>query len=243
MNERQLALRTLIEAETDAVVPPPGAQEQGWTRLVTAVERGASARPDVLDPPTRSALAWKLGLFTLLLAAVVGAGLWNASRDWATVDPAALHADLEQTGAEPPAPPVIPPPALPQVVQSASIGEPVVPVAAETLAPVSRPPVPRRRKSAASPAPEGDGFAAELRLIVTAQAALRDGKPAEALKHLNRHTREFPGGNFAEDRDALRAMALCAGNRRREGERLAEAFLGSHAGSIYAERVRAACIR
>ena len=84
-------------------------------------------------------------------------------------------------------------------------------------------------------------LAAEAALLQRAQTALAAGAPEEALARLGEHAREFPAGVLAQERAALRVVALCAAGRAREGRAEAASFLRAHAGSVLAERVRGAC--
>ena len=84
-------------------------------------------------------------------------------------------------------------------------------------------------------------LAAEAALLQAAQTALASGAPAAALLQLEQHAREFPAGALAQEREALRVVALCAAGREREGRAEAATFLRAHAGSVLAERVRGAC--
>jgi hypothetical protein len=96
-----------------------------------------------------------------------------------------------------------------------------------------------RRKPASSPG--GSALAAEAALLQRAQTALATGAPAAALLQLEQHAREFPAGVLAQERAALRVVALCAAGREAEGRAEAASFLRAHAGSVHAERVRGAC--
>ena len=84
-------------------------------------------------------------------------------------------------------------------------------------------------------------LAAEAALLQAAQTALASGAPAAALLQLEQHARESPAGALAQEREALRVVALCAAGREREGRAEAATFLRAHAGSVLAERVRGAC--
>ncbi len=84
-------------------------------------------------------------------------------------------------------------------------------------------------------------FEAELTLIKRAKAALDGGRTRGALVHLDEHTRRFPAGVFAGEREALRALALCESGRRAQGRALAERFVALHSSSPLIDRVRHAC--
>jgi hypothetical protein len=96
----------------------------------------------------------------------------------------------------------------------------------------------RPRTQAATPAPSAAGD--ELALLRRVQRALRGSDPALALALLGELDERFPDTTLVEERQAAAVMAHCGladpGARRR-----AEGFLEGRPGSVYAERVRAAC--
>ena len=90
------------------------------------------------------------------------------------------------------------------------------------------------------PASDEDNFADELGLLAEGQAAIQRGELAQGLALLRSHKQRFPRGQFAQERDALIAIARC--ERGQAGAQAAgEKFVQTHPGSIHAERVRAAC--
>lgn len=95
--------------------------------------------------------------------------------------------------------------------------------------------------SAPDDASAGSTLAAENRLLAQARAALIEGEPSRALGRLDEHARRFPDGVLSEERQALRAVALCEAGREAEGDAAARAFLRAHPQAALAERVRSAC--
>ncbi|WP_434424668.1 hypothetical protein [Nannocystis pusilla] len=95
--------------------------------------------------------------------------------------------------------------------------------------------------SDAAPVADGNRVLAEMALLQEAQAALRGGQPAAALRLLERHAQEFAAGSMTEERQALRVLALCAAGEVGRGADEAAVFLGAHPRSTYAARVNAAC--
>jgi hypothetical protein len=91
------------------------------------------------------------------------------------------------------------------------------------------------------PAP-GSTLAEENRLLARARAALIDAEPERALTRLDEHARRFPDGVLSEERQALRAVALCEADRDADGEAAANAFLRAHPQAALAQRVRSACL-
>ena len=105
-------------------------------------------------------------------------------------------------------------------------------------------PAPRRKTGEpepGKPAPSASALAAEATLLQRAQTAHAAGDEAAALALLEQHAREYPGGVLAQERAALRVVALCAAGREHEGRAEATSFLRAHPGSVLAERVRSAC--
>lgn len=148
-------------------------------------------------------------------------------------------------------------PASPAIEPEGSTPEPVAPEALETAEPeaeASRAGADRRgtasaerRRAAPEPAPEptptpGSTLAEENRLLAQARASLIDERPEQALTQLLDHARRFPDGVLAEERQALRAVALCEAGRDAEGHAAASSFLREHPQAALAQRVRRACL-
>jgi hypothetical protein len=81
----------------------------------------------------------------------------------------------------------------------------------------------------------------EVALLSKAQRGLSSGHAQEALEALNEHATRFPRGALAEERIATRARALCALNRRQEGEAELKRMERLNPGSAYLARAREAC--
>lgn len=88
---------------------------------------------------------------------------------------------------------------------------------------------------------ERDAPIDDLALVEAAEAALRAGTPARALELLREHEQRFPSAPTAEERQALRVLALCAAGREVEGRGARWAFLREHPRSAYRERIENAC--
>jgi hypothetical protein len=88
---------------------------------------------------------------------------------------------------------------------------------------------------------DGDRVLAEMALLQRAQAALRGGRPGEALELLAQHAERFADGSMAEERQALRVLALCAAGQTASGSAEQAAFLRAYPRSTYAPRVISAC--
>jgi hypothetical protein len=72
------------------------------------------------------------------------------------------------------------------------------------------------------------------------RAALVGGDTAMGMDKLSRHTRQFPRGALAEEREALAVDALVATGRYQEARRRADAFRARYPGSLFAPSVAAA---
>lgn len=239
MNQQRDTLRDLIASEAQAVAPPPDARERGWARLTAAVEAGTAPRAELLAPAIHASIPWKLfvalGLIVGALAVALAGG-WQSATDPPPASPVILPA----SPAPVPPTPVVPPIAAPAEVVPTPPEVVSTPAVASESKPTANKPAVKRRSSRGTE--DNDDFAAELRLISGAQAALRDGDTVTALKRLKSHAHDYPAGHFVQDREALWAMALCASGSRK-GERLAASFLAAYPDSIHADRVRTACAR
>jgi hypothetical protein len=77
--------------------------------------------------------------------------------------------------------------------------------------------------------------------VSAAQRALAEKRPARALDVLDDHARTFPHGAMAEDRDALRVVALCLAGRTADADASRTKFFRRWPKSLHASRVRKAC--
>ena len=89
--------------------------------------------------------------------------------------------------------------------------------------PPAEPTIRTTEPRASSPRPR-ESYAPELRLLGRANLAYARADYAAALALLVEHSRRFPVGRLAEERDALRVRALVASGRTIEARRAADAF-------------------
>ena len=82
----------------------------------------------------------------------------------------------------------------------------------------------------------------EVRLLSQAHAALRAGRPHDALAKLRHHEKTFPQSKLSDARRVARMIALCDSGRRDTARAEAQAFLASRPTSPLASRVRTLCI-
>ncbi len=231
MNDPDSEIQAAIRDEKDRVRPPSGAKERGWARLVAAVpddsgDPGDGGGPGGSSPPATLKVMPLLKALPLAVLLVVGATIV-----WGSSAPAIVENTLE-LGTEP------------AVVHGAPIA---VPFAQKPLVtPVAAPEYPTAARANSRPRPseidesDDSSFAGELSLLAEGQAAIQRGSLREGLALLRSHKQRFPRGHFAQERDALIAIARCEGERA--GARNAgQMFLQANADSIHAERVRRAC--
>jgi hypothetical protein len=81
----------------------------------------------------------------------------------------------------------------------------------------------------------------EVRLLEEADADLRRGDAEAALARLGEHASRYPSGTLADEREGVRAIALCRAGRIAEGRAAADRFLTAARKSSLATRVRTAC--
>ncbi|MEM6292167.1 MAG: hypothetical protein AAGA54_12905 [Myxococcota bacterium] len=219
-----------VEHSLVPLAPPPGVPAAGPEASVLT-KLGA-------------ALSTGVGKAVVAVTVVAGAATVASSTRKApapspsvVVAPAPAPAPAHQVAA-PPAPASAPTPVAPAATPAPVAG------AQPELAP---PPAPRRaRKAVPSVNAEATAEAslpAELGLIRSAQAALRDGKPRQALERLNDHARAYAQGAFVEDREALRVLARCAlpDTAATVRARAADRFRKRWPSSVFLGRIDTAC--
>jgi hypothetical protein len=81
----------------------------------------------------------------------------------------------------------------------------------------------------------------EVRLLEEADAELRRGDAEAAVARLAEHSARYPSGALVDEREAIRAMALCRLGKVAEGKMVADRFLSATRKSSLAARVRVAC--
>lgn len=242
MKLRDPRLEALLEAYRDDRRPSDALREALWQRVHRA------RRPRL--PWVRVAVAAAVAVAALVLVWVaIGelSGRATGLRGAASRVEAPFGSATEPTrgtaakGSQAPAEPV------------GSVAEPSPSVAPTTaITPDSRPgpaasdPAsrPGRRSVAAATAdsePPAKPPIDDLALIEAAEAALRGAEPGRALALLHRHEQQFPSAPTAEERQALRVLALCAAGREVEGRGARSAFLREHPRSAYRERIEKAC--
>ena len=93
--------------------------------------------------------------------------------------------------------------------------------------------------SAPNAEPKG-ALAKERQLIDAARAGVARGHAEAALAAVARHEREFPRGQFLEERDSIRILALCAQGRVADAHTYAARFRQRYAQSVFLPQIDAA---
>jgi hypothetical protein len=124
---------------------------------------------------------------------------------------------------------------LPGPAPVASVAEPVPPDAPRARAEKQSLPAP---PASASSEPTIDE---EVRLINSAQAALRAGDSKRALEQLSLHAARFPNGKLATLRQVTHMMALCQSGKTAQARQEAAAFVAAKPSSPFVERVKGIC--
>jgi hypothetical protein len=81
----------------------------------------------------------------------------------------------------------------------------------------------------------------EMKLLRQADGALRRGDSAGALAAVNKHAALYPSGVLSQEREGVRAIALCSAGSMSQGQAAARRFLAQAAKSPLSSRIRSAC--
>ena len=181
--------------------------------------RATMAALAALPHESISAARWR-GLTVALaasLALAVGAAVATAALRGRTPSPSQ------------PTPPAVPHTARPTHSATLEIS-PSSPMAAPQAASSAKPQHWERPISAQ------ESYAAELGLLQRAQVAYVAREFSDVLARVAEHSRKFPNGRLAEEREALRVRALEGTGRTEEARRAAAAFAGRFPRSIMLPR-------
>ncbi len=259
-------LRRLVDAERKAPDPPAPLVERMWT----TVERRLGDGPPPLEPGLGTTLpALKIvGGIVMAIVLVGGGVLWLGDRGdqqprvaggtpvdvgAPAVDPGSVPVDhalpvpaddlasamtVTETArpfsGRAPTPPS-PTPSAPQLGS---------PAPDPTPAPIVEPPASKpTRRAAASPRTTPKTLADEMLLMQRITAALKRQDPRSVLALVAEHERDFPRGEFLEERSAAKARGLCLEGTPAAGQRKAERFAKRWPGSIHLPAVRRDCGR
>lgn len=194
----------------------------GVTNLPPLAAASSLAAFAAVRSGTQLSMGMKIALGAGAIAALAS-GVWHLRTDPRTTSVPAAPPAL----ALPPAPDV----ARPTPAEDADAATPRLTLRAPSM----------KRPHVRPPTPDADSaLRTELQLLAAVDGMLRGGRYAEALRKLSDSEPAAGSSVLAEERRALRVLALCgAGHATASHER--ERFLASAPRSVLAERVRAAC--
>jgi hypothetical protein len=208
----------------------------------TSRARNWSAVCERVEPPAPHRAAqrtWWIGAAVFAVAAAILVlarsllGAWQAGIDARALPPAAGDvlaaptADAEVVRRLP-EPAVVP------------AGPPVQSPARTDDVPLQRPRVHGTSPADPTPTPGLDGAREEVELVAAARRSLGERDWPRALALLDAHARRFPDGVLAEERAALRAIALCRSHAD-GADAAVRAFESSHPGSHHHRSITQAC--
>lgn len=270
MRDEPVTTPELVAAYRDRERPSAAARER-MARALMAAAAARSATVIPLRPPQRRRRGVAGGWLALAAAlALIGASsYWLVSARQQQSGPADMLLDAHDhepaqgtvtpkpieasrghgvhATAEPPAATSESAAAMETVAAETAAGTTVEVAATEPAAdPAPRRPGRSQARHVAADPPRGDDAPAdpvleELMLIQQIKDALDADRPAAALAAIDAHARKFARGSLAEEREALRVVALCNAGEVARGERAQRTFMNAYPRSAYRERVRAAC--
>ncbi|MFV8755209.1 hypothetical protein ACNOYE_32065 [Nannocystaceae bacterium ST9] len=179
------------------------------------------------------------------VAKVIGAGTAMTAGGLALLRAGAIVVGMAADASEPSEPTQ----AMASEQLEAATREPIVrePIAVEPR-PASEPASPKLGVEASArvsdePEPDAapisvDDLEAELALV---RAARAQDDPERALEQLDEHARKFPQGSLADEREALRVVALCKLDRLAQARTAARSLVASRPRSPLLDRVREGC--
>jgi hypothetical protein len=97
------------------------------------------------------------------------------------------------------------------------------------------------KPSPAHPHSRAADLEGEMKLLRQADAALRRGDSAAALAAVNKHGALYPTGVLSQEREGVRAIALCSAGSMSQGQAAARRFLAQASKSPLSSRIRSAC--
>jgi type IV secretory pathway VirB10-like protein len=204
--------------------PGPHGRARNWPGVRARVEPRVASRRGALSPWWFGAIAVAVAAGVLLLVHAVFVALQATQ-----AEPTRVPEAIDEIAAPPPEHASAPVVGAPPPVQS--------PARAVAPAPIQRP---QARVAAPAPTPRTDTTREENQLLAEAKTAMNDEAWTDALVHLDEHARRFPSGVLAEERAALRAIALC---RTHDASAAAavRAFRSRHPGSHHHRSIELAC--
>ncbi|MBL8951857.1 MAG: hypothetical protein JNK82_13830 [Myxococcaceae bacterium] len=213
-----------VLSKVEAPEPPEGAQERVFGKLAASIAAGAvvgaSASAAAASTSGAGASAAGAGVATKLVV-VIAAGSVAAGLAGGTM--------LGRTVLAP----------EPVVVEKVRTVEKVVEVPAAPAPPPEPEPVPEPEPAPKRPAAD-TLLARERELLDAARAALMKGDGAAALDAADRHSKQFPRGRLAEERESLAVQALVAQKNLSAARERAAAFHHKYPKSLLGATIDAA---
>lgn len=257
-------LERLEAGERAATGPPAEAGERIWTAIEDRLANGP-APPELDDGPlfehipgdvvvanvgASSSVALKI-VGALAVAGVIGGGAvaLRGDRDRSSSNDVAAIEAVEPEPVEPkPVEPALvePEPAPVELHDVANGPAPIEPAPIEPP-PVEAPEPPPSAEppSKAKPLPKQPAkpksLADEVALMQALSTALKQEDSSKVLALVAEHERDFPQGQFIEERRAAKARALCRSGKVAAGKREAEAFASRWPKSIHLTFVNGDC--
>jgi hypothetical protein len=216
----------------------PTHDDAGRVRAALAAQLGAAALGEAATASAGGSFLSSLGSIkgALLFVTAIGGGSAVLGLSFRADDAVSTVAPARPTNAVP----------VPKVTTEARLSpEPEKHATAPGAA--APPELPSSKRSA--PTPSGvaqretaNRLAEEVRLLKRADQALRQGAPDVAQGLLDQLATSFPNGQLLEERAATKTLLSCQRRRDARAQAAARHFLSTHPASVYAARVRAACI-
>jgi hypothetical protein len=193
----------LLQHGRAIAVIPDSVRARTLSRARSTMATAAPAAEQVVAAPIARHRGLAIALAAAVACAVGAAGAAVALRSRAHHDPRT-------------------PPVSNSQAEAASCVAPTALSPASQVAPQPSPaPKPQRAERLVT---AQESYTAELGLLQGAQAAYADRNFATALLLVTEHTRRFPNGRLAEEREALHVKALIGTGREEEARRAASAF-------------------
>ncbi len=243
-------LERLEASERAATGPPAETGERVWSAIEDRLANGP-APPEIDDGPllehgpsevvagagSSSSVALKI-VGVLAAVGVIGGGVALLSkrepppREVAVVEPASIEPESPE--------PALPEPALPEPASIEPSPPEPAPIEPAPVEPPSDEPTVKPKTQQKPPA-QPKSLADEVALMQALSTALKQEDSSKVLARVAEHERDFPKGQFIEERRAAKARALCRSGKLAAGKREAEAFASRWPDSIHMSFVNEDC--
>lgn len=233
-------LESLYAAERMAPGPDDATRARLSARLEASLGAPLGALPRRPGPVSVASggAAGGWGGVLLVVAAFVGAGIVAVGAGF-LVSRARTHAPARRLAAAPVTKAPVPRVAVPSPAPAPS---PAAHPQPATDLPKAQVPesAPHANAARATRRPATSSLAGEEALIDRAHRALDRGRPEQALGALDAHRARYPNGRLAEEREALRVLALCREGRAAAARRVGSRFARRYPESLFRPMVERA---